>query len=117
MCLSGEQYVEEVLAGSFLDELPARQAPLTETQQSANSAAMAASLANTFSDKAVTASLTSLTLAEGARAEADSFEADISRCHSCGAEARSVRWREARARHNQRDVGRDPLGRRNHVGD
>ncbi|MHB8216893.1 MAG: hypothetical protein ACYDDS_12525 [Candidatus Sulfotelmatobacter sp.] len=53
------------------------QTVLIETQQSANSAAMASSLANTFSDKAVAASSNSLTLAKGARKEADSFEGDI----------------------------------------
>lgn len=53
------------------------QGVLTETQQSANSAALAASLATTFSDKAVTASSNGLALASGARKEADSFAQDI----------------------------------------
>ena len=65
------------------------QAVLTETQQSANSAAMASSLANTFSDNAVTASSNSLTLAKGARREADSFEKDIVSAKTQAAEAES----------------------------
>jgi hypothetical protein len=50
---------------------------LTETQHSANSAAEASSLANAFSNKAVDSSKYALSIAKGARQEADSFEKDI----------------------------------------
>lgn len=65
------------------------QAVLTETQQSANSAAMASSLSNTFSDRAVAASSNSLTLAKGARKEADSFNAEIKTAKEQAADAES----------------------------
>jgi hypothetical protein len=35
----------------------------------------------------------------------------------CSAEIGSIRWREAGARHDLRNIGRDSLGRRDYAGD
>jgi hypothetical protein len=65
------------------------QAVLVETQQSANSAAVASSLANAFADRATVASANAMTLARGARKEADSFEQDIVSAKQLAADAES----------------------------
>lgn len=71
-------------------------AVLVETQSSSNSAANAASLANTFankavaaSDKATAAASSALTLATGARQEADSFEAKIDDARTMASDAKA----------------------------
>ena len=87
--VAGEGVAEYFVNDAETNRRAFDQAVLTETQQSANSAAMASSLANTFSDKAVATSLNSLTLAKGARQEADSFKKDIALAKTQAAEAES----------------------------
>jgi len=87
--VAGEGIAEYFVNDSETNIRAFDQAVLIETQRSANSAATASSLAFTFSNKSEIASRNAVSLATGARTEADSFERDITSAKTQAADAES----------------------------
>lgn len=87
--VAGEGFAEYFVNDAENETRDFEHAVLVETQRSANSASAASALAFDFANKSETASLNALSLATGARKEADSFETDIQSAKTQAAEADS----------------------------